>query len=41
LRDTVNLIRDRANYYHASVFLLDESGKYAVVRESTGKVGRF
>ncbi|MCA9979976.1 MAG: GAF domain-containing protein, partial [Anaerolineales bacterium] len=41
LRDTVNLIRDRANYYHASVFLVDETATAVVVRESTGKVGEI
>jgi len=40
LQRTVNLIVERfAQYYHASVFLLDESGEYAVLRESTGPVG--
>jgi GAF domain-containing protein len=33
------LIRDRMGYYHASIFLLDEAGDYAVLRESTGPVG--
>jgi GAF domain-containing protein/HAMP domain-containing protein len=37
---TVNLIRDRLGFYHVSIFLLDEKGEYAVVRESTGEVGR-
>lgn len=41
LRDTVNLIRDRSGYYHASVFLLDESTTAVVVRESTGEVGEI
>ncbi|MCS6963213.1 MAG: GAF domain-containing protein, partial [Thermoflexus sp.] len=40
LRTAVNLIRDRLGYYHASVFLIDESGQWAVLRESTGEVGR-
>ncbi len=40
LRTAVNLIRDRLGYYHASVFLMDESGQWAVLRESTGEVGR-
>jgi GAF domain-containing protein len=38
---TVNLIRDRLGYYHISVFLLDESGQNAIVRESTGEVGQI
>ena len=41
MADVVNLIRDRADYYHASIFLLDATGQYAVVRESTGEVGKI
>jgi HAMP domain-containing protein len=39
LRRAVDLIRDRFGYYHVSVFLLDEAGQFAVLRESTGEVG--
>ncbi|MGH2523600.1 MAG: GAF domain-containing protein, partial [Anaerolineales bacterium] len=39
LSRTVELIRARFGYYHASVFLLDEAGEYAVLRASTGEVG--
>lgn len=39
LRRAVNAIRDRYGYYHASIFLVDESNQYAVIRESTGKAG--
>ena len=39
LQRTVNLLCDRFGYYHASIFLLDESGLYAVVREATGEAG--
>jgi signal transduction histidine kinase/DNA-binding response OmpR family regulator len=35
----VNLISSRFGYYHASIFLIDDSGEYAVVRESTGIAG--
>lgn len=35
----VEMIRGRFGFYHASVFLLDEAGEYAVLRESTGEVG--
>lgn len=38
---TVNLIRDRLGYYHVSIFLLDEQAQNAIVRESTGEVGRI
>ncbi len=41
LTTTVNLIRDRLGYYHVSIFLLDEKGETAVLRESTGEVGRL
>jgi GAF domain-containing protein/CheY-like chemotaxis protein/HAMP domain-containing protein len=37
---TVNLIRERFDFNHVSVFLLDDNGLNAVVRESTGEAGR-
>ncbi len=37
----VNLLKDRFGYYHCSIFLLDESNKFAVVEESTGEVGKI
>jgi HAMP domain-containing protein len=37
LRRAVDLIRDRFGYYHVTIFLLDEAGANAVVRESTGE----
>ncbi|GAB4479600.1 MAG: hypothetical protein OHK0031_00060 [Anaerolineales bacterium] len=39
LRQAVNLIRERFNFYHASVFLVDSGGEYAVIREATGEAG--
>ncbi len=39
LARAVNMVRDRFGFYHASIFLIDESGAYAVVRESTGAAG--
>src|SRR4030042_2679722 len=39
LRRAVGLIRERFGYYHASIFLLDDSGENAVLRASTGDVG--
>jgi GAF domain-containing protein/HAMP domain-containing protein len=39
LRRAVDLIRDRFGYYHVSVFLLDRTGSFAVLREATGEVG--
>lgn len=41
LSRTVNVIRDRLGFYHVSVFLMDEKYEYAVVRESTGDIGRI
>jgi signal transduction histidine kinase/CheY-like chemotaxis protein len=35
----VNLLIDRFSFYHASIFLLDETGTFAMVRESTGLAG--
>ncbi len=39
LQRCVNLILERFGYYHASIFLLDESGRNALIRESTGQAG--
>ena len=36
----VNLIRDGFGYSHASLFLLDESGRLAQIRASTGEAGQ-
>jgi HAMP domain-containing protein len=41
LRRAVDLIRDRFGYYHVTIFLLDEAGNNAVVRESTGEIGQL
>jgi signal transduction histidine kinase/CheY-like chemotaxis protein len=39
LARAVNLLRDRFGFYHASIFLIEETGKRAVIRESTGIAG--
>ncbi|GAB4503765.1 MAG: hypothetical protein Fur0043_07570 [Anaerolineales bacterium] len=39
LLKAVNLIRERFDYYHAAVFLVDNAGKNAVIREATGEAG--
>lgn len=39
LRKAVNLIRDRFGFYHAGIFLIDETGEWAVLREATGEAG--
>jgi GAF domain-containing protein/HAMP domain-containing protein len=36
----VDLIRERFEFYHASIFLMDETGTWAVVEASTGEAGR-
>ena len=41
LRRAVDLIRDRFGYYHVTIFMLDETGANAVVRESTGEIGQL
>jgi|GEM_PF-1862184 len=41
LKNTVELIRDRFGFYHVSIFLLDEHREWAVVRASTGRVGKI
>ena len=40
MQTTVDLIRERFKYYHVSFFLLDEAEEWAVVRASTGEIGR-
>ena len=39
LLKAVNLIRDRFNFYHASIFLIDQGDNSAVIREATGEAG--
>ncbi len=41
LRSSINLIRERFGFYHASVFLLDAFKEYAELKESTGEAGRI
>lgn len=41
LNNTVNLIRDRFGFYQVSIFLVDEAKTWAVVRASTGEVGKI
>jgi GAF domain-containing protein len=40
MQTTVDLIRDRFRFYHVSFFLLDDADEWAVVRASTGEVGK-
>ena len=39
LNNAVRMIRERFDFYHASIFLIDPLGEYAVIRESTGDAG--
>jgi len=39
LNRIVQMLAERFGFYHASIFLLDEAGAYAVIRESTGEAG--
>ena len=39
LKKAVNLIRERFNFYHAGIFLIDLPGEFAVIREATGEAG--
>ena len=36
----VNLITDRFGYYYTALFLIDESGQWAVLKEATGTAGQ-
>ena len=40
VRQAVDLIRDRFDLYYAGLFLLDEGGRWAVLRAGTGEPGR-
>jgi GAF domain-containing protein len=37
---SVNLIRDRFEFYYVSIFLLDDRSEYAILRAATGEAGR-
>jgi GAF domain-containing protein len=37
LKNAVNQIRERFNFYHVGIFLIDEVGEYAVLRAATGE----
>jgi GAF domain-containing protein len=39
LNRAVTLIRERFNFYHAAIFLVDSMNEYAVIREATGEAG--
>ncbi len=39
LEKAVNLLRERFNFYHAAIFLVDPNGEYATIREASGEAG--
>ena len=39
LNKAVTLIRERFNFYHAAIFLIDSTNEFAAVREATGEAG--
>lgn len=39
LQRTTELISDRFGFYHVGIFLIDDSGEWAVLREATGDAG--
>ncbi len=41
MHNTVELIRNQFGYYHVAIYLVDETGRTAHIRESTGKVGEI
>ncbi|MGC8945797.1 MAG: GAF domain-containing protein [Anaerolineae bacterium] len=40
LSETAELIRERFNLYYVGIFLLDEEGRWAILRAGTGEAGR-
>jgi signal transduction histidine kinase/putative methionine-R-sulfoxide reductase with GAF domain len=40
LERAVDLVQERFGYYHAAIFLIDETGQYAVMRAATSQAGR-
>jgi signal transduction histidine kinase/CheY-like chemotaxis protein len=40
LSGIVNLVVQRFGFNHAGIFLLDDTGKYAIIQEATGEAGR-
>jgi len=35
----VNLIRERFEFYHSAIFMIDQRNEYAIIREATGDAG--
>jgi GAF domain-containing protein len=41
INNSVNLIRDKFNFYYVGLFLADEAKEWAVLRSGTGRAGRI
>ena len=41
LTTTVNLIRERFDYYHVGIFLVDDQKQYAVLKAANGETGKL
>jgi GAF domain-containing protein len=41
MRDVVQLVTDRFGHYYVAVFLIEQTGRNAVLREATGEAGRI
>jgi GAF domain-containing protein len=39
LSEAVTLIRNRFNFYHAAIFLIESAKEFAIIREATGEAG--
>jgi GAF domain-containing protein len=40
IKKVVNLITDRFGYYYTAIFIIDDSGQWAVLKEATGSAGQ-
>jgi len=40
LNRIVNLVKERFNLYHVSIYLLDDTNEYALIQEATGSAGQ-
>lgn len=40
IHDVINLITEQFGFYYAAIFILDEQGAFAVLREATGEAGQ-
>jgi len=40
IQQSVNLVRDQFNFYYVGLFLIDDEGKWAVLKAGTGEAGK-